>query len=96
LKSEKTLKVERWSGEREKEKVGREKWKRIEFPRFQSTFDIIRAAEQGLLPKQIMLTLHPQRWHDKWGPWMKELVWQNVKNVVKWGINKGNNQRQKR
>ena len=30
-----------------------------------------------------MLTVHPRRWHDRPLPWMKELVWQNVKNVVK-------------
>jgi hypothetical protein len=27
--------------------------------------------------------VHPQRWHDRTLPWVKELVWQNVKNVVK-------------
>ncbi len=30
-----------------------------------------------------MITFHPQRWTDKPGPWVKELVWQNVKNLVK-------------
>ena len=30
-----------------------------------------------------MLTIHPQRWTNKPLPWMKELVWQNAKNVVK-------------
>ena len=30
-----------------------------------------------------MLNTHPQRWNDRFGPWAKELVWQNVKNVVK-------------
>ena len=52
-------------------------------PRFRETFDIITALEQGLLPKKIMLTIHPQRWHDRLIPWIKELVWQNGKNVVK-------------
>jgi len=66
--------------------------------RFHSTNDIIRAAEQGhpkrpvlslpkesiRMPDKIMMTFHPQRWHDKPWPWVKELVWQNVKNQVKW------------
>lgn len=52
-------------------------------PRFRSTFDIIRAAEKGLLPDKIMLNVHPQRWDDKPWPWVKEFVGQNVKNVVK-------------
>ena len=51
--------------------------------RLRKTWDIIDAAEKGLLPDRIMLNTHPQRWDDRLGPWMKELVWQNVKNVVK-------------
>ncbi|MCD4769571.1 MAG: hypothetical protein K8R35_05330 [Bacteroidales bacterium] len=61
--------------------------KAIEFQKrynFKSTNDIIRAAERGELPDRIMMTFHPQRWTDKPGPWMKELVWQNVKNVGKY------------
>jgi hypothetical protein len=30
-----------------------------------------------------MFTFHPQRWADKAVPWLKELVVQNLKNVVK-------------
>jgi hypothetical protein len=56
---------------------------RIPFPKFHSTFDIIKAAEEGRLPDKIMMTFHPQRWTNKRMPWMKELVWQNVKNVGK-------------
>jgi hypothetical protein len=48
-----------------------------------STADIIAAANAGLLPDQIMFTFHPQRWTDKRLPWVKELVMQRVKNVVK-------------
>lgn len=43
----------------------------------------MKAAEEGLLPDKIMLTIHPQRWTDNPVLWMKELVWQNIKNVVK-------------
>ncbi|MBS4014223.1 MAG: hypothetical protein KGZ97_10785 [Bacteroidetes bacterium] len=53
---------------------------------FKKTKDIISAAEQGLLPDKIMITIHPQRWTDSPLPWMKELIWQNVKNVVKKAI----------
>lgn len=56
----------------------------VPFPKCHSTSDIIRAAEAGRLPNKIMMTFHPQRWTDKPGPWVKELVWQNVKNVGKW------------
>lgn len=50
---------------------------------FHSTNDIIKAAEDGCLPDKIMMTFHPQRWNDKPVPWVKELVWQNIKNVGK-------------
>ena len=50
---------------------------------FHSTFDIIAAVQRGLLPDKIMLNTHPQRWTNNPVEWTKELVWQNVKNVVK-------------
>jgi len=50
---------------------------------FRSTKDIIRAVEDGNLPVKLMITTHPQRWDDRWGPWLKEQVWQNVKNIGK-------------
>ena len=53
---------------------------------FRSTNDIICAAENGELPDRMMMTFHPQRWTNRMGPWVKELVWQNVKNVGKWGL----------
>lgn len=56
------------------------------FPKFHTTFNIIQAAEKGLLPGQIMFTFHPQRWHDRWQPWLRELVWQQLKNGMKYGL----------
>jgi hypothetical protein len=54
------------------------------FLRFHSTFDIIKAAKESQLPDKIMMTFHPQRWSDKPVPWIKELMWQNAKNVGKY------------
>ena len=54
--------------------------------KFRSTQDIIDAAEGGLLPDMIMIKVHPQRWTDNPVLWAKELIWQNFKNVVKWGM----------
>jgi hypothetical protein len=48
---------------------------------FHSTFDIINAAES--LPDKIMITVHPQRWDNRYFPWMRELIWQNIKNIGK-------------
>jgi hypothetical protein len=49
--------------------------------RFHSTFDIINAAES--LPDKIMITIHPQRWDNRPISWIRELIWQNIKNVGK-------------
>lgn len=50
---------------------------------FKTTDDIIRAAERGMLPDQIMFTFHPQRWTDSMTLWLQEYVTQQAKNVVK-------------
>ena len=48
---------------------------------FHTTDEIIKSADQ--LPDQIMFTFHPQRWNDKKIPWIKEIVLQNTKNLIK-------------
>ncbi|MDG6218794.1 MAG: hypothetical protein QCI00_05085 [Candidatus Thermoplasmatota archaeon] len=32
------------------------------------------------------INIHPQRWNDEMIPWMKELLLQNIKNIIKTGI----------
>jgi hypothetical protein len=54
--------------------------------RVNSTALLADMAGQGALPDQAMITVHPQRWNDRAVPWVKELVWQNVKNGVKRGV----------
>ena len=48
---------------------------------FRTTQQIIENINQ--LPDKIMFTFHPQRWTDRPLPWLRELVMQNIKNVVK-------------
>ena len=50
---------------------------------YHATHDIIHAAEQGSLPPRIMITTHPQRWTDRPLAWLKELLVQNAKNIIK-------------
>ncbi len=50
---------------------------------FHTTFEIIEALKRKQLPNQIMMTFHPQRWHDNSISWTKELLVQNVKNTIK-------------
>ena len=50
---------------------------------FHSTNDIIKAIEENRLPKKVMFTFHPQRWHNNPVLYTKELLGQSIKNVVK-------------
>ena len=50
---------------------------------YHSTDDIIVAAKSGTLPHRVMITTHPQRWTDSFGSWLKELVLQKCKNIIK-------------
>ena len=51
---------------------------------FRSTQQIIDHIDQ--LPDKVMFTFHPQRWSNSHLPWIKELVWQNVKNMGKFAL----------
>lgn len=50
---------------------------------FHSTADILQALEENRLPRQIMMTTHPQRWTNKHAQWIQELIIQNIKNIIK-------------
>ena len=50
---------------------------------YSTTHEIIAAIRSGIIAKKIILNIHPQRWTDAMWPWLKELVWQNFKNVIK-------------
>lgn len=50
---------------------------------FHTTDDLIDAANNGKLPRNVMITTHPQRWNDSFVPWMKEFVLQKAKNLAK-------------
>ncbi|MEW6135579.1 MAG: hypothetical protein HPY80_13240 [Bacteroidales bacterium] len=53
---------------------------------YHSTNDIIKAVNNHKFPPRAMITIHPQRWHDKPLPWIKELIGQNIKNTIKYFI----------
>ncbi len=48
---------------------------------FKTTKEIIDNIDK--LPEKIMFTIHPKRWDDSLVPWLKNLIWQNVKNMGK-------------
>ena len=50
---------------------------------FHSTDDVIDGLRRGVIPKDLMVTVHPQRWNPFGPAWFKELALQNVKNIVK-------------
>lgn len=53
---------------------------------FHSTDDIIKTLHENQMPDQLMITTHPQRWFNFGFGWAKELVMQNMKNIVKAAI----------
>lgn len=55
---------------------------------YRKTTDILASARAGRLPGMMLLTVHPQRWSSSFPVWMSELVVQNLKNTVKYIINK--------
>lgn len=50
---------------------------------FHSTDNVIDGLRRGIIPKDLMVTVHPQRWNPFGFAWGKELVMQNAKNIVK-------------
>jgi hypothetical protein len=76
----------RWDGYkvsvRDKIPVFQEQWIRQGWI-YHATDDIINAIKNGSFPKRVMITTHPQRWTENRWLWMKELVAQSSKNMVK-------------
>ena len=67
---------------RDKIPVWQDEWVRLGLT-WHTTDDMIQALEEGTLPDRIMMTTHPQRWAASNGQWAKELIIQNLKNIVK-------------
>ncbi len=76
----------RWDGYRvsvrDKIPQYQEQWQQLGYV-YHSTDDIIRAANTGTLPGQLMITTHPQRWTDKPWLWHYELLRQTFVNMLK-------------
>ena len=50
---------------------------------FHSTDDVIDGLQKGVIPKNLMITVHPQRWNPFGPQWVNEFLMQNAKNIVK-------------
>lgn len=50
-----------------------------------STDDVMRIINRGDF-EQMCIAAHPERWSRSFGGWLRELVWQNIKNIGKAGI----------
>ena len=70
----------RWDGE----KVSvRDKVKSNLNKSYHTTSQVLEAFSNNDLRNQVMFTFHPQRWHNNKILWLKELIFQNVKNTIK-------------
>jgi len=76
----------RWDGFhvslRDKIPVYQDEWVRQGWV-YHTTDDILKAIKNKTLPRQLMMTTHPQRWTDRRGEWLKEALAQSAKNLVK-------------
>ncbi len=52
--------------------------------KIENTKQIIYLAENNQLPDKIMTNIHPHRWFELGFNWYKELILQNIKNIVKY------------
>jgi hypothetical protein len=52
-------------------------------PPLRTTAQVADAFRRGIVPAHVMITVHPQRWSDRFGGWVGELLMQSVKNQVK-------------
>lgn len=50
---------------------------------FKKTSELSQAFSLNSLPNQIMLTFHPERWHENNFLWVKEIMIQSIKNPTK-------------
>lgn len=50
---------------------------------FHRTGDLLKALDEDRLPAHVMLTTHPQRWTNNRNEWWREMMSQNIKNIVK-------------
>ena len=50
---------------------------------FHSTDNVIEGLRKGIIPRRLMITVHPQRWNPSGPAWFKEMFLQNTKNIVK-------------
>ena len=48
-----------------------------------SSKEVIEAISKDSLPLKLMFTFHPQRWSNNPIHWIKELIFQNLKNQIK-------------
>jgi hypothetical protein len=81
----------RWNGTRInfRDKIGKNYGKTFGEPlankvNLRSTNDIIVLLKSGGMPDRVILNIHTQRWTERPIPWFHELLWQNLKNVIKY------------
>jgi hypothetical protein len=72
-----------WGGERFSLRDVATGTNRLRFPEIRSTDDLIRGISLNTLPNHLLLTFHPQRWHNSPILWLHEFMWQTLKNRVK-------------
>ncbi len=50
---------------------------------YNTSYDLLTSLEKNRLNNKIHLNVHSQRWHNNPYSWLWELIFQNIKNVIK-------------
>lgn len=69
-----------WNGDRV---AFRDKVDSVFHYNFHNTNEIIQNFKEKRLPGMLVINTHPQRWNDNVYLWIRELLMQNIKNVIK-------------
>jgi hypothetical protein len=57
--------------------------------KMRTTDEVIETLNRREMPSELMINCHPHRWDGRAAPWLKELFWQNAKNLVKRAVVRG-------
>lgn len=70
---------------RDKIPIHQDRWNAegLVFHSTNNVIDALNARNKQLMAYHLLITTHPQRWTDNGFAWLKELVMQNLKNIVK-------------
>lgn len=76
----------RWNGDSVNVRDKTDRTSNMGSLQFHTTYEILEALAADKTPDKIMMNFHPHRWNDPGFLWLREAIWQNIKNIGKYLI----------